>query len=256
MVDDGSVADNDVLTVAQELSEVSRLVDSDDVAASLTRFVRRAVSTVPGCDHALITVMGEQGPEAIAEIGDVDIAESVQAWNSGNGPIGEALEFREPRRLEDVTDDQRWPQFSAAIGSAGFRSCLALPLPVERAPAAVFTLLSREPERFSDTSYDIVLLFTLHGGVVFDNAQLFHDSKSLVGQLTTALGTRRTIGQAEGILMHRYRCDTGGAFELLKGISQRSNTKLREVAKTIIAAHAQHKLDTALLTYGTPPPPP
>lgn len=256
MPDDGPVADNDILTVAQELAEVSRLVDEDDIAATLQRFVRRVVSTVPGCDHAMIAVRTPEGDrsETIAGIGDLGVVDGPSGWADTAGPIQETLDHREPRRVEDVTSDQRWPAFCRTISAAGFRSCLVLPLPVQRAPSAAFTLLSREPERFGDTSYDIVLLFTLYGGAVFDNAQLFHDSKNLIGQLTTALATRRSIGRAEGILMHRYGCDTDGAFELLKGISQRSNTKLREVTRTIIAAHEQGKLDIAMLTYGAPPP--
>jgi len=62
---------------------------------------------------------------------------------------------------------------------------------------------------------------------------LSHDH---VAQLETALVSSRTIGAAIGVLMASRKIGQEEALTVLKGVSQRSNTKMREVAETIVAA--------------------
>lgn len=125
---------------------------------------------------------------------------------------------------------------------------LFLPLPA-RDDAAI-SLMSTKPGAFSGTSYDVVLLFTLHAGVAFDNAQLFHDSKSLVDQLHKALETWGLIGRAQGILMHHYGLTTDVAFQVLKRGSQTANLKLRELAGALVQGQEQGALRQTLAKHG------
>jgi GAF domain-containing protein len=239
-----------VLTLAQELVEVSRLAEDDDVNAILSRFVTRLAKTVPGVAEATITVRTSQGVDTIAAV-ELD---SVSEPSMGPNPIAEALQHREPRRVEDTASDQRWPGFSANLASRGYRSVLSLPIPTRRPTAAVLTLFSRTSHQFDDTAYDLVLLLTLHAGAVFDNAQLYHDSRSLVDQLNTALDTRQTIGQAQGLLMSHFHTDATTSFHLLRSASQNTNSKLRQVAMTLVTAQQDGGLQAALARYGLDDP--
>ncbi|WP_018681173.1 GAF and ANTAR domain-containing protein [Actinokineospora enzanensis] len=221
----------DVLSLAQELAEVTRLVEADDLTTAFDRFTRRAVDTVPGCAHASITVRTARG--LVETLGDdprdLDLVTS--------GPILEAVTHAEPRRLDDVATDQRWPAFSAQAALLGLRGCLALPV-VTRGPSrAVFTLFSDEPNRFDESAYDLVILLTLHAGVVFDNVSLYHDTTRLVEQLRTALGTRVTIGRAQGLLMAHFGYTSDRAFDSLRTASQNGNAKLRDLSAALVDAH-------------------
>ena len=53
-------------------------------------------------------------------------------------------------------------------------------------------------------------------------------------QLESALSTRDRIGQAKGIIMERFGVDDVQAFEMLRRLSQDSNTRLIEVAQRVI----------------------
>ena len=53
-------------------------------------------------------------------------------------------------------------------------------------------------------------------------------------QFRSALASRDTIGQAKGVIMERFNLDAVEAFELLTRLSQRSNTKLIDIAKALI----------------------
>jgi GAF domain-containing protein len=235
---------DELLTLTAELAYVMRLAEDDDVAAILQRFVTRAARTIPGCDHAAIITRSEGAVEILASSLESD-PPVLQP-----GPVIEALTFREPRRLDDTATDQRWPAFAAELTARGYRSCLALPLVTNTDPAAILVLYSAEPDRFSDTSYDLVLLFALHAGVVFDNAALYHDSRKLVDHLRTALRTRTLIGNAQGLLMHRNSYGAEGAFTALRTASQNNNIKLRDLAAQLVAAHERDELDAVVDKLG------
>ena len=49
-------------------------------------------------------------------------------------------------------------------------------------------------------------------------------------ELQSALSTRDRIGQAKGIIMERYNVDDVRAFEMLRKLSQDSNTRLSDIA--------------------------
>lgn len=52
--------------------------------------------------------------------------------------------------------------------------------------------------------------------------------------MQSALSTRDRIGQAKGIIMERYGVDELRAFDLLRRLSQESQTKLIDVAQRVI----------------------
>jgi hypothetical protein len=228
---------DDIITIATELIEVTRLVDADDFGSTLDRFVGRIVRTIPGCDAATITVRSTAAVETV--VGGADLGFDPLA----PGPVVEAVTFDEPRRLADATSDQRWPAFSAQLINGGFHGCLALPLATHGDENAVLTLFSREADQFDDLAYDVVLLLTLNAGVAFDNASLYHDSNRLVGQLQMALHTRSLVGRAQGLLMRHLSQDSEQAFDTLRRASQNSNTKLRDLAALVVRAHEDGRFE-------------
>jgi len=58
-------------------------------------------------------------------------------------------------------------------------------------------------------------------------------------QLQSALSTRDRIGQAKGIIMERFKIDDVRAFEMLRKLSQDTNTKLVDVAHRVIDTPAE-----------------
>ncbi|MET9272018.1 GAF and ANTAR domain-containing protein [Kribbella sp. NPDC003557] len=247
---------DDIMGLAQELAEISRLVEDDDVTSTLGRFVSRIVRTVPDCDAAAIAVLADDEVEIVARHDATDrTSEPAQPMFTAqliaaDGPLHDALVYGEPHRIGDLAADHRWPKFAAAAINAGYRSCLFLPLPAEGDAAAAFSLFSAAPDAFGSTSYDVALLFALNAGVAFDNIQLFDDSRTLIEQLRTALVTRNLIGQAQGLLMHRYGITSSVAFDVLKRCSQDGNIKLRELSREFVDAQNNDGLSAALRKRG------
>src|SRR5262245_2403755 len=92
MTHDGHV-NTSVLSIAQELAEVVRLVEDDDVPAAVQRFTRRIVATVPGCDQATITVLGDAGVETVAGFDNPDGNGLKKRLLAPDSPLSEVLHY-------------------------------------------------------------------------------------------------------------------------------------------------------------------
>lgn len=238
---------DELFSLARELTEVGRLTEDDDVSSVCKRLVSRAVRTIPGCHHVTITVgVGDDKLETVAGGEVAPLSHSPAEAQPWPGPILDVVRYREPRRVDDVTIEQRWQGFPERMQQAGFRSCMALPMLAQRHPFVGFTLFSRHPHQFSDHALDLGLLFALHAGTAFDNVSLYRDSRQLVDHLHTALAAHADIGQAKGVLMHRMSWDADTAFDVLRRFSQHHNVKLRKVAADIVQAQEAGTLDSAL----------
>jgi hypothetical protein len=112
------------------LSEVSRLLDDDRNADQvLGRLVRHALKLVPACDGAALTIAVAGGGYTAATTGpSVDRCHEAQFAEGGDGPARETLQRNEPRRVDDVDREDRWPTYCATARRVGFASSLALPL--------------------------------------------------------------------------------------------------------------------------------
>jgi GAF domain-containing protein len=246
--------------MSRELVEVGRLVDDDDVASVVDRLVKRAVRTIPACEHATVTVeVAHDKLETVAGGEITAVAHFPDEPRPWHGPILETVRYREPRRVDDADDadtEQRWPGFADRMRLARFRSCLALPLPAYRRPSVGCTLFSSRPNQFTEHTLDLAMLFALHAGTTFDNAALYDHSQQLVEHLHVALATRDVIGQAKGVLMERYGCDPDDAFDRLRQASQHHNLRIRHLAAELIGAQQRGTLEPLLnrwFTFGNEP---
>jgi GAF domain-containing protein len=222
-----------------ELSDLARLAEGDEnVEQVLRRIVGYAATLVPSCVAACLTVRWAQGHEtAAASDGRVQECHAVQFSAAGNGPGRETLRWSEPRRSDDLREEERWPEFAATAVRSGFRSCLALPLRADRNEATALNLYSDDVGTFEGTTFDVALLFAAQGGVAFDNAGLYRQNREMVEHLHRTLTTRSVIERAKGVLMSRHGISSEDAFLLLQRESQHSHRKLRDVAWALLEQH-------------------
>jgi GAF domain-containing protein len=144
------------------------------------------------------------------------------------GPCLDAMYEQRTVRVDDLTTDPRWPELARrATAELGVARVLCFQLFVHAGNLGALNLLARRPGAFTDESERIGLLFASHAAIaVADARDLNH--------ITTALDSRDVIGQAKGILMERLKITADQAFGVLSRLSQRSNVKLRDVARNLV----------------------
>jgi GAF domain-containing protein len=212
---------------ARDLSDLARRLDAEpDLAALLPQIVLAARDDIPGTGAAGITVHQSGHFESIAATEPLVRAVDQLQYDSNEGPCLSALREEATIRVDDMTQEARWPAFSRRAAEYGVGSMLSFQLYVHRGELGALNLYAPEPKAFDQESENIGLLFAAHAAIALAGAQS-------EANLRAAISTRDLIGQAKGILMERFKISGAQAFQLLVHRSQESHHKLRDVAEQL-----------------------
>lgn len=196
-------------------------VSSADTLSAITHAV---LGTVPGADHASISLIRHQREvETLASTGPLPTALDRAQYETDQGPCLDSLMTQVTVRVTDMAHEQRWPRWASTASELGAGSMLAVQLYLQGQDLGALNLSSTRPGAFDDESEHVALLFAPHAAVAMAGARQQES-------LRAALGRRDIIGQAKGILMERFRITGDQAFILLVRASQHSNRKLHDVA--------------------------
>lgn len=200
--DTGGSAGQDEL--ADRLSDLARLLEQqEDVEQTLDAIVHGAVGTVPGAEHASISVVRRRR-EVMTRASTSELPRAVDHAQYVTGQGGRAwtrCSTRRPcccRTCRASGAGRRSPTALPGSGSAH-----AEPAAVRRGrrPGAL-NLLITSPESFDDESEHVALLFASHAATALAGAEQ--------QQLRSAMHIRDLIGQAKGILMGRFKISGEG----------------------------------------------
>jgi GAF domain-containing protein len=205
---------------------------------TVQRIVDLAVVTVPGCEHAALSVQANNGHHVppVATHPRAALADEVQ-HRTGEGPCRQALAGEHLVHADNLDADGRWPLFSAGALEQGFRSVLSCRLFVPRNEETLgaLSLYSSVPFAFETAARDIALMFASHAALALAGAEQELRAAVRERNLEEALRSRDVIGQAKGILMEREHISAEEAFERLRRVSQHENRKLRVIAEELAA---------------------
>ncbi len=183
--------------------------------------------TVPGAAHAGVLIERE-GEVVRHGDGLVEALDELQT-ELGEGPGLQTTGLGTPVLIGDLArEDGRWPRFVPRALALGARGVVAVPVRAGRVPVGRVDVVATEVDVLTDVSLEVAVLVAAHlSATVTAQAQ--------VDQLAVAVRSRDLIGQAKGMLMERHGLDADRAFEVLVRYSRSGNTKLRDVAGTLVA---------------------
>ena len=211
------------------MSRVARELQGEhgDVDGTLRAITAAAVQTVPGADECGISyVVARSRVEPRAWTSDLPRGLDLLQNQLGQGPCLDAVWEQEVVGVEDLTDEDRWPDFASRAADLGVGSMLCFQLFVEGERLGALNLYSRSVGAFDSESQDIGLVFASHAAIALAGAE--HEQN-----LRAALTSRDVIGQAKGILMERYKLTADQAFGVLARASQELNRKLGDIAREL-----------------------
>jgi GAF domain-containing protein len=197
----------------------------DEVLADVTA---TAMEIIPGTDSAGVLLVGKGGKfESLAGTSDLPNRLDELQMTFNEGPCVEAALDEVIVRTDDFRVEERWPKYSAAAVEIGVLSGLSIKLYTADRTAGALNLFAFKPNAFDAEDETTGVVLAAHAAAAILASR--HGE-----QLVSALSTRDRIGQAKGIIMERFGIDDVQAFEMLRRLSQDSNTRLIDVAQRVI----------------------
>lgn len=201
---------------------------------TLQSVVGTALSVVPGCEHASVSLRHTNDRIRTPAATD-DVARRLDArqYELDEGPCLDAVRTEPLVVTGDLGSDPaeggdgRWRDWSRSARDAGVRSVLSVRVGLPGTVMGSLNLYADAPDAYDPHAVALARLFADHAATAMSL------STELVG-LRSALATRHTIGLAQGVLMQRYSLDVDAAFAVLQRHSQDTNTKLRDLATAIV----------------------
>ena len=117
-------------------------------------------------------------------------------------------------------------------------SSLSVPLPFQGVTIGALNTYARQPKVFDDSDIELAQEVAAWVAVAVANAEAAARTSDDLIQLRIVMLSRALIEQAKGILMERHKITEGEAFTMLTHASQRTNTKLRDVAAELVRTGA------------------
>jgi GAF domain-containing protein len=221
--------------LARRMAELARAAAAprsvEDVLSDVTA---AAMELIPGADTAGVLLVGRGGKfESLAGTSELPQRLDELQMTFSEGPCVEAALDELIVRTEDFRSEERWPKYSAAVVEIGVLSGLSFKLYTADRTAGALNLFSFKPRAFDAEDETTGVVLAAHAAAAILASRQGE-------QLESALSTRDRIGQAKGIIMERFGVDDMRAFEMLRKLSQDSNTRLIDVAQRVVDTRGQN----------------
>jgi GAF domain-containing protein len=215
--------------LARRMAELARASAAprsvDDVLAGVTA---TAMELIPGTDSAGVLLVGRGGKfESLAGTSDLPHQLDELQMTFNQGPCVEAALDEVIVRTDDFRSEPRWQKYSPAVVEIGVLSGLSIKLYTADRTAGALNLFAFKPNAFDAADETTGVVLAAHAAAAILASR--HGE-----QLESALSTRDRIGQAKGIIMERFGINDVQAFEMLRKLSQDSNTRLIDIAQRVI----------------------
>jgi GAF domain-containing protein len=224
------------MNTVNELHEaLARVVFADrkfpEVLSDITAIARQAM---PGTEAASITLIRGEKPFTAAYDGQMALDADELQYEHGYGPCVDAGRAGQIFLVDDMRTEQRWPDYAQNVAAQGVLGSLSVPLPFQGATIGALNSYASHPQAFGDHDRVLAEEVAAWVAIAVGNAEAAARTSDDLNLLRTTMMSRTFIDEAKGILMERHKIDEDEAFTMLIHASQRTNTKLRDVAAELV----------------------
>ncbi|OZM74638.1 transcriptional regulator [Amycolatopsis antarctica] len=223
----------DVTGALETLADV--LSRENEFGTLLHEVCEQVVRAVPGVEAATVALLEDGTPRTAASTDQEVAGLDEEQYSAAEGPCLEAAHSGKLVRVSLAEAQAQWPSFAKAAHEAGIGSFLSAPLMVDRQVSGAINCYSSQHHGFRELDARLLELYTAAVEAALRSARRFHQALELAEQLRAALRSRAVIDQAKGIVMAVRHIDADQAFTVLVEQSQQENTKLRDLAKRLVA---------------------
>lgn len=215
--------------IAESLTQVAREIHTQhDFGSTVDAIVHSARRSLAGVDHVGISVVQRTGAvETVAGTDPLVWELDAMQYELDEGPCLDAIRAAPVTVANRLRHEPRWPRYVPRAVERGVVAQMGIRLHREDETLGGLNLYSTGAEVIDPERQRLATLLAAHAALALGRAR--HEE-----ELNAALATRKTIGQALGILMERHDLDEDRAFQLLVRVSQTSKVKLRDIAENLV----------------------
>lgn len=224
-----SAAELSPTSMEGRMVELARTLDATaDLNLALDAVTFAALDLVPGTEFAGVTLRrpGKKLWSVATTAPQAEEADRLQ-YELDEGPCTDAAREELLVTTADAAADARWPRWGAAVATM-IGSVMSVQLVSARGVHGALNLYSSTSHAFGPGSVYAAAALSVHAGVALRTVLLEEDLKK-------ATASKLVIGQAQGILMHKFDLDADTAFGVLSRYSQQHNTKIIDLAQRLVA---------------------
>jgi GAF domain-containing protein len=215
--------------LAETLGQVARWLEAEEtVDGTLEAVVTAARENIPGVEYAGISLVDRGAIRTMAPSDEIVNRIDKLQYTLNEGPCVNAITDHRTYRTGDLASETRWPRFGQETAAIGVLSMLSFRLFTADDNLGALNLYSTKPDAFDQDAQQIGELFAVHAAIALAGSRQ-------EANLLAALDNRDVIGMAKGILMERHHVADDRAFAIMVDASQKSQLKLYEVARWLVA---------------------
>jgi ANTAR domain len=206
--------------------------------ARLNRLLNYILETsvdVLGFDAVTVTARHAAQLSTVAATDQRLIAVDEAQYEANEGPCLTVLAPHEPVLIPKISEERRWPQFIDTAQHLGVEASLSVHVPVGIDDvAASMNFYARHSLTVTDDLISASCGFARQVADSMIAVEEYRATATLAHHLAEAMKSRAVIEQAKGILIADHGVDSEQAFAMIVQLSQKTNTKVRDVARRLV----------------------
>jgi hypothetical protein len=230
----------ELASLVEALLKTVQRSEPADIDAALGEITAAAVHALDAAEYAGITVATRDGAVRTASsVGPYpSLLDDIQQCHR-DGPCLSAAWEHHMVRIPDLRVETRWPGYCRdALARTPVKTVMSFQLFADHRTMGALNFYAERPYVFDDEAVEL-------GWMLATDTALAWNLLRRDQQFRSALGTRDLIGQAKGLIMERFGVDAVQAFDLLRQLSQDSNTPVAEVAQRLVKDHQTRRASTS-----------
>jgi GAF domain-containing protein len=227
------------LPLSDELAAVSArmsgfMLSEESIDSALALIASLARETIPGSSGAGVSIIEESRRRSSGATDErVKHADRLQ-YELDEGPCLAAAEQRRLVRIDDLTQDRRWPRWAEAVAPSGLRAALSTALVAGDRSLGAIKVYADESWAFDERDEQLLALFAAQAAMLVAHLQTSNRAGRLSDGLRQAIHSRDVISMAKGILMGRHAIDEDAAFGMLLSRCEQAGATVTEAALGIV----------------------
>jgi anti-anti-sigma factor len=197
-------------------------------------------ATIDNADGVSVTLERHGRVMTVAASNDKVLTMDRHQYESGEGPCLAAKADGRWYYIESLADETRWPTFVPLALGQGIHSILSSPLRTNDRPQGALNIYSSQQHAFGTHEQELAALFADQASEILTTAGSDMTDEESNRRFAEALATRRTIHQAQGVIMARDNLTADDAMGSLFRAARTAGVTLLSYAIDVVASVPNH----------------